>query len=181
MKKSLVVLMGVAALTRLMAVPVFAADKLVVTDAGGTNTKFVVRDDGTVGVNNPTALGYNLDVSAGQIAGPLAHSQLHFSLDGTDTGGWVSTGTANNFFFSSGTAVVNGQWIQKTPDGKAVIAGSGAIGFRILTSAGNALGSLIATNTRMHIDFDGNVGFGVAPTTNPLTFAHGAFLSAGGV
>jgi hypothetical protein len=181
MKKSLVVLMAVAALTGLMAVPVFAADKLVVKDAGGSNTKFVVRDDGTVGVNNPTALGYNLDVSAGQIAGPLAYSQLHFSLDGTDTGGWISTGSANNFFVSSGTSVINGQWIQKSPDGNAVIAGSGGVGFRIFTSAGNTLGSPIALSTRMHIDFNGNVGFGVAPTTNPLTFANGAYLSAGGV
>ena len=51
MKKLLVVLMAVAVLTGLMVVPVFAADKLVVTDAGGVNTKFVVRDDGTMTLN----------------------------------------------------------------------------------------------------------------------------------
>jgi len=54
MKKSWVVLMAVAALTGLMAVPVFAADKLVVKDAGGTNTVFVVQDTGRVGVGNAT-------------------------------------------------------------------------------------------------------------------------------
>ncbi len=177
MKKSLIILMAVVALMGLMAVPVFAADKLIVKDAGGTNTKFVVRDDGTVGVNNPTALGYNLDVSSG---GTMS-SSLHFSLNGTDAGGYVTSVNDNNFFLSSGVAYINGQWTQKSSDGKGIAAGSGGVGYRIFTSTGNTPGGTASMVTRMFIDYNGNVGFGITPTTDPLTFANGAYLSAGGV
>ncbi|MDD1749676.1 MAG: hypothetical protein LUO89_07350, partial [Methanothrix sp.] len=50
MKKLLVVMMAVMAITGLMAGAAFAADKLIVKDSVGTTTVFVVQDTGQVGV-----------------------------------------------------------------------------------------------------------------------------------
>jgi len=44
-------MLSVVALFGLLAVPGFAADKLIVKDAGGTNTVFNVTDVGLVGIN----------------------------------------------------------------------------------------------------------------------------------
>jgi hypothetical protein len=167
MKKLLVVLMAVAALTGLMAVPVFAADKLVVMDAGGVNPKFVVRDDGTVGVNNPTALGYNLDVSAGG----TTSSSLHFSLNGTDAGGFVTAVNDNNFFLSSGVAYINGQWIQKASTNQSVIAGSGGMGYSVfLQDAAVGVGNPVNIGVKFRINYNGSI-----------TTQTSAMLTTGGV
>jgi hypothetical protein len=180
MKKLLVVLVAVVALTGLMAGQGFGVvtDKLKVMNSAGTTTKFVVRDDGTAGMNDATARGYVLDMAAVNPAS--MSSQAHFSVDGTDAGGYITSLSANNFFLSSGASVVNGAWVQKSSDGAAVLAGSGGMGYRILMSTGVAPGGTPALVTRMHIDYNGNVGFGAVPTTNPLTFANGAYLTAGG-
>ena len=120
---------------------------------------------------------YRVDVSAGGIS----KSQLHFSLDGTDTGGWITSNGENNFLLSSGAVweEVPGGWVQKSADLKAVIAGSGAMGYRVMTRSGCPVGTACATTTRMTIDYNGNVGFGGAPNY-PLHMANGAYVSAGG-
>ncbi len=50
MKKVLAELLAVIAVTGFMAVSGFSADKLLVQDAGGSNTVFVVEDTGLVGI-----------------------------------------------------------------------------------------------------------------------------------
>lgn len=54
MKSLLAVLMAVVASMGLVVVPAFAADRLIVKDAGGTNTVFVVQDTGYTGIGTPT-------------------------------------------------------------------------------------------------------------------------------
>ncbi len=175
--------MTVMALAVLMVSPGFSADKLIVKDSSGNNTKFVVRDDGSVGINNPTALGYVVDVSAGN----NMKSSLHFSLNGTDTGGWITSVLDNNFFLSSG-AMYNGAqggWIQKSSDGSAIVAGSQWTGFEIWTATGTAVGSAAALTRRVVVSTNGNMGIGF---TNPvqipqyvLEIGNGAYVTPGGV
>ena len=74
----------------------------------------------------------------------LAKSQLHFSLAGTDVGGWLTSAGENNFFVSSGARYDGpaGGWIQRSSAGSAVVAGSGASGYRIYTSSSTAVGAV---------------------------------------
>ncbi|HWR89638.1 MAG TPA: tail fiber domain-containing protein, partial [Dissulfurispiraceae bacterium] len=67
-----------------------------------------------------------------------------------------------------------------SPDLKAVMAGSGPTGYRVMTRSGCAVGATCAVTTRMMIDYDGNVGFGIVPA-HPLHMASGAHVTAGGV
>src|SRR5690606_38609741 len=52
-------------------------------------------------------------------------SQLHFSVNGADEGGWLTSAAENNLFTSSGARydAAAGGWIQRSSDGKAVITG----------------------------------------------------------
>jgi len=107
----------------------------------------------------------------------VSKSQLHFSLSNTDTGGWVTSVADNNFWLSSG-AMWNqsaGGWVQKSPDGMAVMAGSGPSGYRVITRSGCAVGSVCAPVTRLTVDYSGNVGLGIAPA-HPLHLAGGGIL-----
>lgn len=133
-----------------------------------------VTDDG-VGVGIATPL-YNLDISGGGVSA----SQLHFSLSGTDVGGWVTSVLDNNFFLSSGAVYSNG-WKQKSSDGKAVIAGSGGTGYSVFTSTGGVPGNAISPIRRLHIDYNGALGINATAVSNvPITTGTGAILSAGG-
>lgn len=57
MKRFLAVMIAVIAITGLMVVPAFSADKLLVKDAGGTNTVFVVQDTGNINAAGKIILG----------------------------------------------------------------------------------------------------------------------------
>jgi hypothetical protein len=57
MKKILVVLLAVITVSGFMAVPAFAADKLVVMDATGTIEEFAVTDTGDINANGKIILG----------------------------------------------------------------------------------------------------------------------------
>jgi hypothetical protein len=115
----------------------------------------------------------------------LGRSQLHFSHTGGDVGGWLTSVGDNNFFMSSGARYegIAGGWIQRSPDGNAVIAGSSGAGYKIFTSTGVSVGGVASSLlTRFHIDYSGNIGLntyvipGIAIATGT-----GAYLSAGGV
>ncbi|HWR89637.1 MAG TPA: tail fiber domain-containing protein [Dissulfurispiraceae bacterium] len=112
-------------------------------------------------------------------------STLHFTNTGTDVGGWLTSVADNNFFVSSGamwdsSAVPTPGWVQKSPDTRAVMAGSGGSGYRVMTRSGCAVGAVCPVITRMMIDYDGNAGFGIAPI-HPLHMASGAHVTAGGI
>ncbi len=96
-------------------------------------------------------------------------------------GGWITSNGENNFFLSSGAVwdEVNGGWVQKSSDLKAVIAGSGAMGYRVMTRNNCPVGTVCPAITRMHLKYDGSVWFGVAPNY-PLHMASGAYVTAGG-
>ncbi len=129
---------------------------------------------GKLGVNVASP-NYFLDVSSA--GSPI--SQLHFSLDGSDTGGWLTSVKENNFFISSGAmwdSTIPG-WIQKSSDSQTVIAGSGTAGFRVLTRTGCAVGTACPIVTRMVVDYNGNVGFGMMNASHPLHMAGGAYCT----
>jgi hypothetical protein len=170
MKKLSIVLMVVAAVTCMVAVPAFSADKLIVKDTLNNNG-FVVTNDVRVGVGTPSP-AYVVDVSAGNVS----KSALHFSLNGADTGGWLTAVADNNFWMSSGAMWDNaaGGWVQKSPDGNAVMIGSGSAGLRVFTRSGCAVGTVCPTVNRFRIDYNGNLGLGIGPN-HPLHLAGGAY------
>jgi len=156
MKRLLVVLMAVMAITGLMVLPALGADKLIVKD-GASATRFVVNTNdstniGSLGLNVAVPT-YNFDLSAGNVS----KSSMHFSLNGTDDGGFITSVLPNNFFVSSGAAwdSVAGGWIAKSTS--AIIAGSGAAGYRVLTASGCTPGALCTPATRLTLDYNGNL------------------------
>jgi hypothetical protein len=135
--------------------------------------------EGSLGVN-VTDPQYNADVSS---AGAYK-SQLHFSKDGTDVGGWLTSVAENNFWVSSGATYDStlGGWIQKSADGKSIFAGSGAGGFRIYAQEGNPVGGIITNaTTRLVVGYNGYVGIGNLTPSYPLQMASGARCTTGGV
>ena len=125
----------------------------------------------------------NINGEVGIAANGASKSQLHFSLDGSDVGGWLTSVTDNNFFVSSGATydATAGGWIQKSADTKAVMAGSGGLGYRVFTNTGAAVGNSFAPSVRLHIDYSGNVGINTAAVAGvPISTATGALLTAGG-
>jgi hypothetical protein len=135
---------------------------------GEFDTRLLVLD-GVLGVSNKST--------------GVGRSQLHFSHAGTDVGGWLTSVGDNNFFMSSGARFEAGSWIQRAPDGNAVIAGSSGTGYKIFTSTGVGVGGVASgLLTRFHVDYSGQIGLntyvvpGIAIATGT-----GAYLSAGGV
>ena len=153
-KKTLAIMVAAAAL---LTFPLFAAaaDKLVVED-GSANKVFSVDDTGGVGFNHPAPI-YAADVVS---KGNASKSQLHFSLDGADSGGYLTSVWPNNFWISSGAVYDQGAggWIQKSSDGQSVFFGSGTVGFRAFLQEGNAQGQpLTNINVAMLMDYSGNM------------------------
>jgi Chaperone of endosialidase len=107
----------------------------------------------------------------------ISKSQLHFSKDNTDTGGWITSVGQNNFWHSSGAMweASLGGWVQKSSDGLAVMAGSGPAGYRVLTRSGCDVDTVCSTPaTRLTVDYSGRVGIGVTPS-HLLHLAGGAY------
>jgi hypothetical protein len=136
----------------------------------------ILKLDGSLGIG--VSPSYGVDVSGNG----ASRSQLHFTLDGTDTGGWITAAAENNFWLSSGAVWDSsaGGWVQKSSDGKAIMAGSGGAGYRVMTRTGCLVDTVCAPTARMTINYSGQVGFGVSPGY-PLHMASGAHVTAGGV
>jgi hypothetical protein len=117
-------------------------------------------------------------------ANGVARSQMHFSKDDTDTGGFLTSVLDNNFFMSSGARfdATAGNWIQLSPDKRAVIAGSGSLGYRIFTDSGQSVSANFTPTVRLHMDYDGNLGLNqLAVSGTPIQHISGAHLTSGGV
>jgi hypothetical protein len=111
-------------------------------------------------------------------------SQLNFSLTSTDTGGYITSVGDNNFFMSSGARYdgTAGGWVQRSTDNKAVVAGSGGLGYRIFADSGQAVTTNFAPTVRLHIDYAGNLGLNqMAVAGTPIQHSSGAHLTVGGV
>jgi len=153
-KKTVLLSAGILALSLAASTSFAGTPKLQVQDASGTNTVFSVDDTGQMGINVPTP-NYAADVANN---GGISQSELHFAKDGSDSGGWLTSVLENNFFISSGAAVVNGQWIQKASSGKSVFFGSGDAGFRAYLNQGNTVGQQLTNiNQVMLVDYSGNL------------------------
>jgi hypothetical protein len=116
-------------------------------------------------------------------ANAVAKSQMHFSLDNGDYGGFLTSVLPNNFFVSSGARYDSGNWVQRSADGNAVMAGSGGQGYRIFTHTGTTVGNTFNNPTlRLHIDYSGQFGINTAPVAgDEIHTSSGAHLTSGGV
>ncbi len=154
MKKTLIVLLAAVAITGFTAVQVFSADKLMVQDSSGSNTKFVVTDDAKLGLNI-AAPNYLFDLASNN----LAISSMHFSKDGADSGGYLTSVLPNNFFVSSGAAydgtLPTPGWVAKATS--AVAAGSGVAGYRVLMSNACTVGQVCGLTAKLTLDYSGNL------------------------
>jgi hypothetical protein len=112
-------------------------------------------------------------------------SQLNFSANSTDTGGYLTSVLDNNFFASSGarydgTLAPPNQWMQRSADGNSVIAGSGGAGYRIFTSSGNSVDAAFTPTVRLHINYAGEFGINQAPVAgHEIHTSSGAYLASG--
>ncbi|HWR88927.1 MAG TPA: hypothetical protein VN260_01590, partial [Dissulfurispiraceae bacterium] len=137
-----------------------AANSDLLISTTGAHNIYLSSNRVGVGTSSPF---YKFSVSGGN----SDLSTLHFTNTGTDVGGWLTSVADNNFFVSSGAMWNGAGWVQKSPDGLAVMAGSGPSGYRVMTRSGCAVGATCAVTTRMMIDYSGNVGFGIVPV-HPL-------------
>jgi hypothetical protein len=114
-------------------------------------------------------------------ANGVAKSQMHFSLDNGDYGGFLTSVLQNNFFVSSGARYDSGNWRQLSADGNAVMAGSGGQGYRIFTHTGTAVGNTFNNPTlRLQIDYSGQFGINIAPVAgHEIHTATGAYEAGG--
>jgi hypothetical protein len=141
----------------------------------GTPLVYGEFDTNRLRLNGMTEVHYNVQ--------PM--SQLNFSLTSTDTGGYLTSVLDNNFFTSSGarydgTLAAPNQWVQRSPDGNAVIAGSGGAGYRIFTSSGNSVNAGFTPSVRLHINYAGEFGINQAPVTgHEIHTSSGAYLASG--
>jgi hypothetical protein len=116
-------------------------------------------------------------------ANGAAKSQMHFSLDNGDYGGFLTSVLPNNFFISSGARYDSPNWVQRSADGNAVMAGSGGVGYRIFTHTGTTVGNTFNNPTlRLQIDYSGQFGINTAPVAgDEIHTSSGAHLTSGGV
>jgi hypothetical protein len=110
-------------------------------------------------------------------------SQLHFSLNNTDTGGFLTSVLDNNFFMSSGARYSGSSWVQRSPDQQSVIQGSGSLGYRIFTSSGHAVNATFTPTTRLLIDYNGLFALNANATVSghEIHTSSGAYLTTTGV
>jgi hypothetical protein len=142
------------------------------------NADMVVDPSGKVGIGTEDPM-YRLDIHGNN----EMNSYVHLSIDGSDTGAWITSVSPNNLNLSSGAAYDAdlGGWIQKSSDGLSSFTSWGGACFRIFAQSGGIPGSPITPIVRFRIDFNGNVGIGTSSPSYPLQMASGAHVTAGGV
>ena len=122
---------------------------------GALTSSIDISAAGNVGIGKASA-NYPLDVSTRGVSKP----SVHFSLDGADSGGYLTSVLPNNFFLSSGAAwdgtLTTPGWVAKSTS--AVVAGSGDIGYRIFLANNCTPGAVCAglSSAKFVIDYAGN-------------------------
>jgi hypothetical protein len=119
-------------------------------------------------ISTPGTMASQLQISA---ASPYEDSGLYFVSTGPNSG-FMSTGASFD-----GSA---GGWIQRSPDGNAVIQGSGTPGYRLFTSSGNVLNKPFLPSVRLHINYAGEFGINQPPVPgHEIHTSSGAYLASG--
>jgi putative hemolysin len=164
--RNVLFIVGMGVMLACIALPLdsFGADKLVVKDAAGVNTKFLVTDDGKVGIGTTTPF-YTVQLQTA--------TSPYMNAEGIGLGGGLFpsrnySGTANPaandllgaMYFVGNSTLNNLSGTAATISGYCDATGGTRIKGRITLSTSNG-----TTNTeRMRIDSAGNVGIG---TTSP--------------
>jgi hypothetical protein len=172
MKKVMVVLMAVAALTCFLAIPAFSADKLIVKNSGGTSDVFKVTDTGQIVL--PAASGVNRDAGI-QNPATLDNFGLigFYPQSGTNVGSAlqiIPKGTGYNASIKAQLSVFNTDYVADPTNNEVlVLRGAGAAGFTF-----NSLAA--GTGTLRPIVFQMNAVTKMTLGTNGnLTMAGGAY------
>lgn len=152
-------LLGMSFLVLLMPLSVYATDMLVVKDAGGVNTKFVVTDTGTVGIGTakPQAALQIGTVTLPNIGTPwdfYSYSPSYGRV-GIDSG----VNNAGIEFLESSVR----KWFMGSYNGTFGVYNTPAGTFALAITP------------------SGNVGIGTTTPDYPLQMASGAYVSTGGV
>lgn len=83
---------------------------------------------------------------------------------GENDGGWITSGSTNNIFLSSGASydAATGQWIQRSTDGLSTLFGAGPSGFRVYMqqSGVQPLAPISNVTQVMKIGYDGVASMG---------------------
>ena len=123
-------------------------------------TPFIIDASGNVGIGTSTP-GYKLDLYSGS-----TNSQLHFGSTGFDSGGYLTSVAAHDFF-ASGGAAFQGSWTAKSTAAGIVGSQSGRIEF--YTNSGLTEGNTFTPTERMRITSAGLVGIGTTTPDAALT------------
>lgn len=104
---------------------------------------------------SPAAPDYMVD-----IRGTTTASQLHFASANADSGGYLTTASANNFFLSAGAAFNGTDWIAKSTSSAIIGGGSGRL--IIYTNDSLTAGNTVTVTERARVTEAGAFGIGTA-------------------
>jgi len=123
------------------------------TISGGATTTGTAYFAGNVGVGN-VAPSYKLDITSGSTA-----SQLHFASSG-DSGGYLTSASASNFFMSGGASWNGTNWIAKSSTAGILGTQNGAINF--YNNSGLTAGNTFSQTETLRISNTGGLSLGSA-------------------
>lgn len=133
------------------------AEGLRLEDDGGVLGMFIQDATGYVGILNATP-GYALDIKVNVI-----RSQMHFSGTNADSGGYMVSASANNFFMSGGAHFDTPNWIAKSTS--AGIFGTQLGTFEWFGDTGLTAGNNYTPTSLMFLTAAGlHIGSGATPT-----------------
>lgn len=134
------------------------ADMHFLVGNNGATEAMTILNSGFIGAGT-TSASYKVDV---RTPGAIA-SQLHFASADTDTGGYLTSAGAGNFFASAGSCFDGANWVAKNTSAAILGGGPGNDGIiTFYTNSGLTPGVAYTVTERMRIDTDGKVGIGAA-------------------